>query len=141
MEDRDYLDVKSHTDPTADAVIRAWQEKYPTPSMGRVFMPTTYICSKWDDRDKVLAYCRYAMDMGCIPVSPVLAFGQLLDPESTEELGQMCFFGKVLLSGCRQVWVFGEPDKEMKAEIYKANDRRIPVTYYTETCKEVAFHA
>ena len=48
------------------------------------------------------------------------------------------FFGLVLQSKCKEVWVFGEKiTKGMAVEIQKARERSIPLRYFTELCVEV----
>lgn len=68
----------------------------------------------------------------------------LLFPQFTEETDPAqrrlgIFFGLVLQSKCREVWVFGRNiTKGMAVEIEKAKERGLPIRYFTEQCGEVA---
>lgn len=95
------------------------------------FRPIVYICSPFagDRKRNVQAarrYCRYAVDVGCIPIAPHLFFPQFMDEDT--ERGLAIFMGNVLLSKCYEVWVFGDNvSAGMAAEIAYAGKKGKPV--------------
>lgn len=105
------------------------------------FRPIVYICSPFagDRKRNVQAarrYCRYAVDVGCIPIAPHLFFPQFMDEDT--ERGLAIFMGNVLLSKCYEVWVFGDNvSAGMAAEIAYAGKKGKPVRYFTEDFTKV----
>ena len=103
--------------------------------------PFVYICSPYRDDPgtnviRARRYCRYAVDVGCIPIAPHLFFPQFMDEDT--ERGLAIFMGNVLLSKCYEVWVFGDNvSAGMAAEIAYAGKKGKPVRYFTEDFTEV----
>lgn len=84
-------------------------------------------------------YCRFAVAENCIPVAPHLLFPQFMEETDPAQRRLGIFFGLVLQSKCREVWVFGRNiTKGMAVEIEKAKERGLPIRYFTEQCGEVA---
>ena len=109
----------------------------------RAFRPIIYICSPYagNVEGNVAAarkYSRFAMERGYIPIAPHLLFPQFMEGSDPEQRRLGIFFGLVLQSKCKEVWVFGgNITKGMAVEIEKAHERGLPVRYFTERCVEV----
>lgn len=74
------------------------------------FKPVVYICSPYSGNIRLNTanarrYCRYAVDKGCIPLAPHLLFPQFMNEENERETAM--FMNYVLLTKCRELWVFG----------------------------------
>lgn len=119
----------------------------PPPVRMRVYRPLVYICSPYSDdilnnERKARVYCKFAVRRGAIPIAPHLLYPQFLNENDPADRELGLFFGLVLLTKCEQVWVFGERiSYGMGREIRKAEDKGIPVRYFTEDCEEVDNHA
>lgn len=104
--------------------------------------PLVYICSPYSgdverNAQKAREYSRFAVRQRCIPLAPHLLFPQFLDDTSPQERELGLFFGKVLMSRCAEVWVFGSRITDgMDAEIRRANQKGQKVRYFTEKCRE-----
>ena len=103
-----------------------------------------FICSPYAgdvarNEENALRYCRMAYERGYLPIAPHLYFPRFLnDGEQTEREDGM-FMGRVLLTKCVEIWVFGESiSSGMAQEIAKANTRNMCVRYFSEGCEEVA---
>ena len=105
------------------------------------FKPVVYICSPYSDNVKLNTanarrYCRYAVDKGCIPIAPHLLFPQFMNEETERETAM--FMNYVLLTKCKELWVFGSKiTNGMVEEIEKAKQRKIRIRCFTEEIKEV----
>lgn len=50
-----------------------------------------------------------------------------------------CFMGQVMLTKCMELWAFGDRiTPGMEREIAKAEERGMPVHYFTEDMEEIA---
>ena len=102
---------------------------------------SVYICSPYSGNTRLNTanarrYCRYAVDKGCIPLAPHLLFPQFMNEENERETAM--FMNYVLLTKCRELWVFGRTiTAGMSEEIEKAKQRKIRIRYFTEEIKEV----
>lgn len=124
----EYLSKKNsegYSDPTAHkAVIRADRYDY---------RPVVYICSPFsgdteENMEKARGYCRYAVDKGVIPLAPHLLLPQYMDEGTERDLA--LFMDLVLLTKCKEVWVFGGRITEgMQTEITNASRRGMPVRF------------
>lgn len=122
--------AEHYMDPTAYEAIRNIEpEKFP-------FKPLVYICSPYSgdvegNTKRTRAYCRYAVDKGCIPLAPHLYFPQFLDDRTERALA--LFMDIVLLSKCAELWVFGETISEgMQKEIRYAQRKGKLVKFFRE---------
>ena len=101
----------------------------------RVYRPLVYICSPYAgdvERNVNMArvYSRFAVRNTCIP--------QFMDDAVPVERELALFMGMVPLTKCEQVWVFGSViSAGMRAEIAKAERKKIPVRYFTEELEEM----
>lgn len=78
------------------------------------------------------------MKQGYFPIAPHIWLTRFLDDADRGERGLGISFGLRLLSGCREVWVFGSRISEgMRKEIAEAERRSIPVRYFSEQCEEM----
>lgn len=120
--------------PTAGltAAIKAEQAKQ--------YKPVVYICSPYSGNIKLNTanarrYCRYAVDKGYIPLAPHLYFPQFISEETEREMAM--FMNYVLLTKCKELWVFGgKITAGMAEEIEKARQRSIRIRYFSEEIKE-----
>jgi len=102
-----------------------------------------FICSPYaGDTERNIArarrYCGFAISKGFIPIAPHIYFPQFLRDadQGQRELG--LFMGMVLMSRCKEVWVFGSTiSRGMAVEIEKAQQRGIPIRYFNTCCEEV----
>ena len=132
----EYLSKKNsegYSDPTAHkAVIRADRYDY---------RPVVYICSPFsgdteENMEKARDYCRYAVDKGVIPLAPHLLLPQYMDEGTERDLA--LFMDLVLLTKCKEVWVFGGIiSSAMEAEIKRAKWKNYRLRYFNESCEEV----
>lgn len=105
--------------------------------------PLVYICSPYagdieTNTANAKKYCRFAYRSHAIPVAPHLLYPQFLNDGDPDEREDGLFMGLVLLSKCRELWVFGENiSSGMQAEIAKAESRKMPVRYFADDLKEV----
>lgn len=119
-----YMDLTAY-----EAIRNIEPEKFP-------FKPLVYICSPYSgdvegNTQRARAYCRYAVDKGCIPLAPHLYFPQFMDDRSERALA--LFMDIVLLSKCTELWVFGDTLSEgMQKEIRYAQRKGKLVKYFRE---------
>lgn len=108
------------------------------------YRPLVFICSPFagdmeGNAARAREYCRFAVAENCIPVAPHLLFPQFMEESDPAQRRLGIFFGLVLQSKCREVWVFGRNiTKGMAVEIEKAKERGLTIRYFTEQCGEVA---
>lgn len=116
-----------------------------TRSAGRSpnYRPLVYICSPYKgDVEKNVQnardYCRVATERGYIPIAPHLLFPQFLNDSVPEDRELGMFMGLVLLTKCKEMWVFGEVVTEgMAAEIDSAKRKDIRVRNFSSDYREV----
>ena len=129
--DQDYRNSEGYPDPTAGAALKFG------------YRPVVYICSKYrgDVETNVYnaqLYCRYAVEQGYIPIAPHLLLPQFMDEETERDLA--LFMGRVLMSKCSEVWVFGDERSEgMNAEIAYAAAKEKYIRFINEeemTCTQ-----
>lgn len=130
---------EGYLDPTAyEALSRIEQEAKRT-----AYKPLVFICSPFAgdmvcNAERARAYCRFAVSKNCIPIAPHLLFPQFMEEADPAQRELGIFFGLVLQSKCKEVWVFGRIiSKGMAVEIQKANERQLPIRYFTDRCVEV----
>lgn len=98
--------------------------------MTKTFKPIVYLCNS--DAGDTEQYCRFALEQGQIPLSPL----SLIASVSDEEL-KTCI-RSVLIGKCNELWVFGDTvTAGMKAEIDVAKRRRQPIRYFDNCMNEV----
>ena len=95
-----------------------------------------YVCSALrgdveNNIEKAKAYCAYLVkEHGAIPVAPHIYFTQFLDDNIPEEREFGMNAGLSLLSGCDELWYFGDSVSEgMRNEICYATEHGIPVRF------------
>lgn len=116
-------------------------ERYLDPT---AYKPLVFICSPYAgniqrNTERAREYCRFAVSKNCIPIAPHLLFPQFMEETDPAQRSLGIFFGLVLQSKCKEVWVFGgNITKGMEVEIEKARERGRPIRYFTNRCEEVA---
>ena len=106
------------------------------------FRPLVYICSPYSgdvqgNVAKARAYCRFAVEKGCIPIAPHLLFPQFMDDKKPKDRELAMFMDAVLITKCAEVWVFGDTISDgMNMEIGKARWQGKPIRYFTERMEE-----
>lgn len=131
---------EGYYDPTAYEALTAVEK---SEAAINAYRPLVYICSPFSgDVDTNIKaarrYSRFAVDRGCIPVTPHLLFPQFLNDRIPAERKLGLFFGNVLMSKCAEVWVFGSDiSSGMAAEIKRAKSRYYSIRYFTKNLEEV----
>ena len=102
-------------------------------------MRKIYICSalRGDMESNIMkarAYCEYAVrEHGVIPIAPHIYLTQFLNDEIAEDREFGLKAGLSLLSGCEELWYFGDQiTRGMTDEICYALSHDIPVKYVPE---------
>lgn len=130
---------EGYYDPTAyEALSHIEREAKKT-----AYKPLVFICSPYAgnierNTERAREYSRFAVSKNCIPIAPHLLFPQFMEEDDPAQRSLGIFFGLVLQSKCKEVWVFGQTiSKGMSVEIAKAKERKLPVRYFTDRCMEV----
>lgn len=137
----EYKNAEGYADPTAFGALCAIEKEE---KALRAFRSIVYICSPYagDVENNTAAarrYCRFAVEVGYIPIAPHLLFPQFLNDSNPKERELGLFFGNAILSKCAEIWVFGDRISEgMEAEIKRATWKGYRIRYFSETCEEVA---
>lgn len=143
MRDSSYYNKEGYPIPThyyAEKNIEA--EARARTAQLHAFRPIVYICSPL--RGEVLRnisnarkYSRFAVKMGCLPIAPHLLFPQFMDDADADEREVGIHMGLVLLTKCKELWVFGDKITDgMRREIKRAKWRGMPIRYFTADMEE-----
>lgn len=144
------ISIRNHEgyfDPTTyEALTNVERErrKLAHPLAVRQFRPLVYICSPYagdipGNTERARKYSRFAIEQGCIPITPHLLYPQFLDETQKDERELGLFIGLVLVGKCAELWVFGSHiSSGMAQEISKAASKGIPIRYFTEDMEEVS---
>lgn len=138
---------EGYPDPTThDALVNIEKERQAAriAAMPRspTFRPIVFICSPYADdplnnERRAIRYCRFAVQQGCIPIAPHIYFTRILDERVPSDRELRLFMGQVLLTKCVELWVFGSRiTSGMEREIIKAEERGMPIRYFTEDMEE-----
>lgn len=136
----DKFNSEHYADPTpqqALSIIETEREAMKT------YRPLVYICSPYSgdvagNVKNARRYCRFALEQGCIPIAPHLLFTQFLDDSNLKERELGLHFGNVLMSQCREVWVFGNSVSQgMDAEIRRARWKNYRLRFFDNALREV----
>lgn len=106
------------------------------------YHPLVYICSPYSgDTERNIRnarfYSRFAALSGYLPITPHLLFTQYLDDDNSSERDLGLHFGIVLLSKCKELWVFGDDiSKGMDGEISYAKRKNMIIRRFTSDCIE-----
>ena len=98
--------------------------------------PVVYICSRFrgDIAHNIAMarrYSRFAVDRGCVPLTPHLWLPQFLSEETERELA--ISMDLKLLERCDELWACGDEISEgMAREIARAEDIGLPIRHITE---------
>ena len=126
-------------DPTAyEALMNIEREAKRTAYKSLVFICSPFAGNIERNTRRAREFCRFAVSENRIPIAPHLLFPQFMEESDPEQRRLGIFFGLVLQSKCKEVWVFGgNITKGMAVEIEKAHERGLPVRHFTEQCVEV----
>ncbi len=101
-----------------------------------MYRPYIYVCSPYggqkENYERALAYGRYVVSKGYIPVIPHTMLHGILDDKIPEERQIGIEAGKGFIKNCEAVWVFGKSETAstgMRGEIEAALEFGIPVVY------------
>lgn len=132
------LNSEGYRDLTAGTAIAR------TAEAENIYRPLVFICTHYVTDvigNSVTAhrYCRFAISQKAIPVAPYLLYPQLLGNTDPDERALGYFFSKVLLSKCREMWVFsdGRMSPVMRSECKYAARRGLRIRNFTTDCQEV----
>lgn len=130
---------EGYLDPTVyEALSHIEQEAKRTAYKPLVFICSPFAGNRERNAGQARDYCRFAVSKNCIPIAPHLFFPQFMEEEDPAQRELGIFFGLVLQSKCKEVWVFGRMiSKGMALEIQKAKERKLPIRYFTDRCVEV----
>ena len=109
----------------------------------KTYRPLVYVCSPYSgdtlkNAENARRYSRFAFEQGRIPIAPHLLFTQFLDDHNPIEREMGMYFGNVLMSLCREVWVFGDIiSPGMDAEIRRARWKNYRLRFFTNNLEEV----
>ena len=136
----DKYNHEGYPDPTAYEALSsiALAEKPKGPYRPIVYVASPFSGDTAGNTSKARAFCRFAVDHGCLPIAPHLHYPQFLDDENDEERKLGCLFAIVLLGKCDELWVFGDTiSKGMAGEISRAKRRGMPIKYYNNDCEVI----
>jgi hypothetical protein len=136
-----YRNQEHYPDPTAGEAIRRAQRKEQRK------MKFVYICSPYKAREgatieqnlaRANRFCLFAAKSGFVPVAPHVYFSGFLNDAEPDEREAGRVMGLCLLRRCEEMFVFGSYLSEgMRAEIWEAQARNIPIRYFKNNCAEV----
>lgn len=135
---------EGYYDPTPYEALTNIVREEKTKQKKEAYRPLIFVSSPFAENMesntiKARAYCRFAVEKQTIPVAPHLLYPQFMNEHNPKHRELGLLFGRVLLSKCKEVWVFGDRiSSGMQLEIDKARKRRIPIRYFTEQCEEVS---
>ncbi len=136
----DKFNAEHYQDPTPYQALSTIETER---KVARAYRPLVYICSPYAGNiagnvENARRYSRFAFEQGCIPIAPHLLFTQFLDDNNPREREMVMHFGDVLMSQCREVWVFGDTiSPGMDAEIKRAQWKNYRLRFFTNDLKEV----
>lgn len=134
------FNAEHYDDPTPHQVLNAIEAEK---KAARAYRPMVYICSPYSgdvagNVENARRYSRFTFEQGYIPIAPHLLFTQFLDDNNPREREMGMHFGNVLMSQCREVWVFGDTiSPGMDAEIRRARWKNYRLRFFTNDLKEV----
>lgn len=134
---------EGYYDPTTYEAFKNIDRQERADGRNPEFRPIVFICSPYAgeverNTENALRYCRMAYERGYLPVAPHLFFPRFLSEGEPREREDGLFMGRVLLTKCSEIWVFGDTiSNGMAKELEKAESRKMPTRHFTEACEEV----
>ena len=129
--------------PTEYEVFSRMEREEKVAAKAAAFRPIVYICSPYSygcintNIENARKYSRFAVDRHYLPITPHIYFAQFMDDTVFEERETALFMNFVLMSKCVELWVFGDTiSAGMKAEIERAERKRMKIRYFTEELEE-----
>ncbi|NME94441.1 DUF4406 domain-containing protein [Clostridium cochlearium] len=133
---------EGYVDPTAYEALKNIEQEIKIYKF-KENRPIVFICSPFAGNitvniKRAKSYGRFAVLKGVVPIIPHLMYPQFLVEDNPEERKLGIELGLILLTKCREVWVFGkEISQGMTIEINKAKKYSIPIKYFTEECRRI----
>ena len=137
----DKFNAEKYSDPTAYEALTNIVKK--EKQEAKKYRPLVYVCSPFSGDIKgntinARRYSKFAVDCGCIPVTPHLFFPQFMSDSDPAERELAIIMDLILLTKCTELWVFGDTvSSGMEKEISKAKRKNMPIKYFTTNCEEV----
>lgn len=129
--------------PTEYEALKRVEREERAAEKSAAFRPIVYICSPYShgciniNIENARKYSRFAVDRHYMPITPHIYFAQFMDDTVFEERETALFMNFVLMSKCVELWVFGDTiSAGMKAEIERAERKRMKIRYFTEELEE-----
>lgn len=138
-----YFNSEGYRDPTTYEAFKNIDRQVRAEGRNPEYRPIVFICSPYAgdverNTENALRYCRMAYERGYLPIAPHLFFPRFLSDGDPGEREDGLFMGRVLLTKCSEIWVFGGTiSNGMAKELEKAEARKMPTRHFTETCEEV----
>lgn len=132
---------EGYLDSTAYEALKRIEAEEKAARKAATFRPVVYICSPYacdieGNTYRAQIYSRFAVAKHAIPIAPHLLFPQFVDEATERELA--LHMGLVLLTKCREMWVFGSRiSEDMLAEIEKAKQMDKVIRYFNERLEEI----
>lgn len=100
--------------------------------MKKIYVVSPYAGDVERNVANAIAYCKYVMKKGYMPLASHLYFTQMTNDDIPEERRAGLDMGLELLSMCDEVWVFYENriSSGMAGEIARAKELGLPLRYY-----------
>ncbi|WP_292106520.1 DUF4406 domain-containing protein [Megasphaera sp.] len=134
------FNAEHYDDPTPHQALSTIEAER---KAAKAFRPLVYICSPYsgdvaENVKNARRYCRFAFEQGYIPIARHLLFPQFLDDSNSKERELGLHFGNVMMSLCREVWVFGDTiSPGMDAEIRRARWKNYRLRFFDNALREV----
>lgn len=134
------FNAEHYDDPTPHQALNAIEAEK---KAARAYRPMVYICSPYSgdvagNVENARRYSRFTFEQGYIPIAPHLLFTQFLDDSDPMEREMGMHFGNVLMSLCREVWVFGDAiSAGMETEIKRARWKNYRLRYFNSDLEEI----
>ena len=145
-----YKNHSGYANPTEGEVVAKMMREYREKQKGisrkqqeirerpRVYVVSKYAGDVKENARAAIRYCRFVINKKCIPIASHLLYPRILNDNDPKERELGLLFGQVLLSLCREVWVFGrEYSTGMQAEIHEAKRLKKNIRYFTEEMEEL----
>ncbi len=129
--------------PTEFGALSRIEKEERAAAKAAAFRPIVYICSPYSgdtelNTEKARKYSRFAVDRHYLPITPHIYFTQFMDDSLPDERDLAIFLNWILMSKCRELWVFGDTvSAGMKAEIDRAKRKHLRIRYFTEELEEI----
>ncbi|TFH49018.1 MAG: DUF4406 domain-containing protein, partial [Methanothrix sp.] len=131
----DLYNSEGYLDPTAFLALRNIERE------SKKLKDLVFICSPFagdieGNIRKAKRYGRFAVSLGRVPIIPHLMYPQFLHEDDPVERKIGLEMGLVLLTKCREIWVFGEQQSPgMTLEFKKAAEQNMIIRRFSTDCR------